>query len=194
MTTDSNPLNLFADWFDQASREIPDANAMTLATATPDGKPSARIVLLKSFDDRGFVFYTNYNSAKGKQLAVNPFAALVFFWQKLDRQVRIEGKGERVSAEESDEYFRSRPVGSQIGAHASPQSEIIPDRTFIEERYRGLEEKYAATSIPRPAQWGGYRVVPQTIEFWQGRANRLHDRIVYRRDKDGTWTQERLAP
>ena len=189
------PLRLFTRWFDEAARaDIPDANAMTLATATRNGKPSARVVLLKSFDERGFCFFTNYESVKGKQIDANPHVALVFFWQPLERQVRVEGVAARVCGEESDEYFRSRPVGSQIGALASPQSQVIPDREFLEARYDEIEKKLKDTSVPRPVHWGGYRVSPHVIEFWQGRTNRLHDRIVYRRENDGSWKRERLAP
>ncbi|MBX2992353.1 MAG: pyridoxamine 5'-phosphate oxidase [Bacteroidetes bacterium] len=190
----ANPIVEFQRWFDDATKAgIPDANAMALATATRAGKPSARIVLLKSFDDRGFCFFTNYSSEKGQQIAENPDAALVFFWQPLHRQVRIEGTIVRMTDADSDEYFRTRPRESQIGALVSPQSRVIPGREFLEERYRQLSQKYQDMVIPRPEHWGGFRLVPDSIEFWQGRENRLHDRLVYRKIGDG-WRVERLAP
>lgn len=165
---------------------------MTLATATRAGRVSARIVLLKDFDERGFCFFTNYKSAKAKELSGNPRAALVFFWQPLYRQVRIEGSVQQMSRAEANAYFLTRPYGSQIGAWASPQSEPIPDREFLENRAKEFERKYGE-KVPRPPHWGGYRVVPNTIEFWQGRENRLHDRLVYRRTQRG-WKIVRLAP
>jgi pyridoxamine 5'-phosphate oxidase len=189
-----SPITQFQNWFDEALQaNLPDVNAMTLATATVQGKVSARIVLLKSFDKRGFCFYTNYDSRKGKELAQNPGAALVFFWQSLERQVRVEGVVVRLSDEESNEYFHSRPFGSQIGAIASPQSREIPDRETLEAAYASLEEKYMNQIVPRPGHWGGYRLVPERVEFWQGRENRLHDRIVYTREGGG-WKRARLAP
>ena len=193
----SNPIQQFALWFHQAvDAELLEPNAMTLATATPDGKPTARIVLLKGFSDRGFVFYTNYDSLKGKQLIANPYAALVFLWDKLERQVRIEGTVEKLSPEESDEYFYSRPKASQLGAWASAQSETIANRKVLEQKLADLESKYADndTKIPRPPHWGGFRVIPQQIEFWQGRPSRLHDRLVYCLQDDGSWEIERLSP
>jgi len=192
---DVNPFKQFQKWFDQALRaQLPEPNAMTVATANFDGKPSARIVLLKEFDEQGFVFYTNYQSHKGQNLAQNPWAALVFWWAELERQVRIEGRVEQVSAAESEAYFHSRPLGSQLGAWASPQSQVIDSRDVLEQRLQELKLKYQNLEIPRPAHWGGYRVIPTAIEFWQGRPNRLHDRLHYRRGDDGNWVIERLAP
>ena len=171
-----------------------DVNAMTLATATPDGVPSARIVLLKEFDEHGFVFYSNYESQKGRELAANPRAALVFYWPDLERQVRISGRVEQVSREESERYFRSRPFGSRIGALASRQSERLTERDELEERVRRLTLQYKGDEVPLPSAWGGYRLVPATLEFWQGRPSRLHDRLRYTRAADGTWMVERLSP
>ena len=158
-----------------------------------DGKPSARIVLLKGFDERGFIFFSNYESNKGKALAENPNAALIFFWKEIERQIRIEGVTEKISAEESDEYFFSRPEGSRIGAWASPQSKIIKNRNVLEENVQRFSNKFK-NSIPRPPHWGGYRVMPELIEFWQGRSNRLHDRIQYTKTGSGSWKVDRLAP
>lgn len=191
-----NPIQQFAHWFDRAlDADLLEPNAMTLATATPDGQPSARIVLLKGFGDRGFTFYTNYDSDKGKQLQDNPQAALVFLWDKLERQVRIEGRVEKLSAEESDAYFHSRPKASQLGAWASAQSQKISSRQVLEANLAALETKYAqATEIPRPPHWGGFLVVPRLIEFWQGRPSRLHDRLIYCLQTDGTWQISRLSP
>ena len=191
---DPNPLNQFRIWFDQAvTAQLPEPNAMTLATATRDGVPSARIVLLKGLDDRGFVFYTNYESHKGRELADNPKAALVFLWTQLERQVRVEGDVERVAAAETEAYFHSRPIASQLGAWASPQSQVIPGRQFLEQRYEELEQQYQDQEVPLPPHWGGFRVIPQTIEFWQGRPSRLHDRLRYQL-QENTWKIERLAP
>ena len=196
--TDINPdpIQQFALWFHQAvDADLIEPNAMTLATATPDGKPAARIVLLKGFNERGFVFYTNYESYKGKQLITNPQAALVFLWHKLERQVRIEGKVEQLSATESDGYFHSRPKASQLGAWASDQSQKIASRQVLEENLAALETKYAnADKIPRPPHWGGFRVIPNQIEFWQGRPSRLHDRLVYCLQDDSNWQISRLSP
>jgi pyridoxamine 5'-phosphate oxidase len=194
-TVDRDPLKLFRRWFDEAiasGSRLPDA--MTLATATKEGKPSARMVLLKQVDDDGFVFYTNYNSRKARELDENPYAALVSYWVGLDRQVRVEGTVERVSAAESDEYFHTRPRESQLGALASPQSEVIESREFLEQRFRDFEGMYRDRSVARPAHWGGYRLKPNLIEFWQNRSGRLHDRILYERQADGSWTIKRLAP
>lgn len=191
---DPNPFVMFQAWLDRAlSENLPEANAMTLATAALDGKPSARIVLLRGVDENGFVFFTNYAGRKGKELRDNPFAALVFFWQPLHRQIRIEGRVQRISAPESDAYFHSRPRGSQLSSAASPQSQVIPDRQFLETRMQELDAKYP-NQVLRPAQWGGYRVVPDVFEFWQGRENRMHDRLRYTRGVNNTWKIERLAP
>jgi pyridoxamine 5'-phosphate oxidase len=194
-TVDRDPLHLFQRWLDEAiAAGIHLPEAMTLATSTPEGKPSARLVLLKGADERGFVFYTNYNSMKARELDVNPQAALVFYWPQLERQVRVEGKVERTSTDESDAYFKTRPRESQIGALASPQSEVIPSRDMLQQRVRELEELYRDREVERPAHWGGYRLQPERIEFWKGRPGRLHDRILYERQKDGSWHRFRLAP
>ncbi|MDW8146230.1 MAG: pyridoxamine 5'-phosphate oxidase [Roseiflexaceae bacterium] len=191
---DPDPLVQFQRWFDQAVElGLIEPNAMTLATATPDGRPSARMVLLKGVDNGGFVFFTNYESRKGVELTMNPWAALVFYWPELERQVRVEGRVERISPEESDAYFASRPNGSRIGAWASRQSSVIGSRAELEQRVAELERLYANREIPRPPFWGGFRVIPDAIEFWQGRPNRLHDRLRYRRDA-GRWIIERLSP
>jgi pyridoxamine 5'-phosphate oxidase len=190
-----DPFIQFGVWFDEvAQADIREPNAMTLATATPDGRPSARMVLLKGADARGFNFFTNYESRKGNELTANPRAALVFFWVQLERQVRVEGHVERLSSEESDAYFASRPEGSQLGAWASQQSAVLPGRGPLEARYEELRAQYEGHEAPRPPFWGGYRVVPETVEFWQGRVNRLHDRLRYRRQSDGSWVIERLSP
>lgn len=191
---DDDPFAQFRVWFAAAeARGLPKVNAMTLATATSDGRPSARIVLLKELDDRGFVFYTNYRSRKGAELSANPRAALVVYWDALDRQVRIEGTVEEVDAASSDAYFASRPRGSQIGAIASPQSQPLASRDLLEAKVAEIEKALGGAPPQRPATWGGYRVVPEMLEFWQGQPSRLHDRVVYRR-VDGVWTKERLAP
>ncbi|MEW5987436.1 MAG: pyridoxamine 5'-phosphate oxidase [Chloroflexota bacterium] len=192
---DPDPVVQFGRWFDDTQRaHLPEPTAMTLATATPDGRPSARLVLLKGFDQDGFVFYTNYGSRKGQELGDNPWAALVFWWPELSRQVRIEGRVERVSAAESDAYFQTRPRGNQLGAWASHQSQVISGREGLDERVAELAAQYQGRDIPRPSYWGGYRLHPHQVEFWQGRPNRLHDRLRYRRDDQGQWLIERLSP
>jgi len=189
----AEPFRQFARWFDDALRaDLPLPNAMTLATATSAGRPSARVVLLKGVDADGFVFYTNYESRKARELAVNPYASLVFLWTPMERQVRIEGAVEKVSAEESDEYFDSRPLGSRLGAWASPQSMPLPSRLTLATKVAAIMLRYG-TAPPRPPHWGGYRVRPDAIEFWQGRPDRLHDRLVYTKQAGG-WKIERLAP
>lgn len=189
-----DPMQQFRGWFGEAlSAGLHEPNAMTLATATPGGRPSARVVLLKGFDARGFVFYTNYEGRKGREIEENPRAALLFYWGELERQVRIEGSVSRVSEEESDAYYASRPRGSRLGALASEQSREIGGREVLEKRIEALKTEYEGRDVPRPAFWGGYRVEPEVVEFWQGRENRLHDRIVYRRQAGG-WKIGRLQP
>jgi pyridoxamine 5'-phosphate oxidase len=187
------PLEQFGKWFNEAlSAKLPEPTAMTLATADAAGRPSARIVLLKGFDAQGFVFYTNYESRKGRELAANARAALLFHWVELERQVRIEGQVEQVSPAQSDDYFRTRPYASQLGAWASPQSEVVKSRGELERRIGEIAGRYGK-DVPRPPHWGGYRLVPQRLEFWQGRPSRLHDRVCYRLDAE-KWVIERLAP
>lgn len=191
----SNPIDQFALWFNNAvEAQILEPNAMTLATADKSGSPSARIVLLKEFDQEGFTFFTNYHSRKGHDIDENPKACLLFFWVELERQIRIEGKVEKISQELSTEYFHSRPYGSQLGAHASPQSEVIPDRTFLENNLKALESQFGEGEIPKPLHWGGYKLIPESVEFWQGRSSRLHDRIRYTLNTNKNWIIERLAP
>ena len=193
-TIDRDPIKQFQIWFDEAiAVKLPMPEAMTLATATPDGKPSARMVLLKQVDHDGFVFFTNYNSAKAEQLDANPYAALVFYWSQLDRQVRVEGSVVRTSEQESQEYFRTRPRESQIGAWASAQSQAISSRAVLEQRAQELEAMYSDREVDCPDFWGGYRLKPERIEFWKSRIGRLHDRILYQRDPFG-WSISRLAP
>ena len=190
----ADPFKQFERWFDAttaAGLHLP--NALILATADARGMPSARAVLLKGYDESGFVFYTNYASRKGRELADNPHACLLFSWVELERQVRIEGPVQKVSASESDEYFALRPLGSRLGAWASPQSETVPDRAALEARFADAQRRFG-DAVPRPPHWGGYRVIPRAIEFWQGRENRLHDRLLYRREGGKGWTIERLAP
>ena len=191
----SDPIKQFSIWWDEAvSAEIDEVNAMTLSTVKSDGIPASRIVLLKGYDERGFVFYTNYESNKGKQISENASVSLLFFWKEVERQVRIQGICERVSAEESDAYFYSRPLGSQLGAWASPQSQAIETRAILESKAAELELQYRDVKIPRPPHWGGLRVMPIELEFWQGRNNRLHDRIVYTKTPTENWEIKRLAP
>jgi pyridoxamine 5'-phosphate oxidase len=193
-TIDRDPIKQFQLWFSEAiAAKLPMPDAMTLATATPDGKPSARMVLLKQVDHDGFVFFTNYRSAKAEQLDTNPYAALVFYWAQLDRQVRVEGSVVRTSAQESRDYFKTRPRESQIGAWASEQSRAIHSRDVLEQRAQELETLYCDRDIDCPEHWGGYRLKPERIEFWKSRIGRLHDRILYQRD-GATWTITRLAP
>lgn len=190
----ANPIEQFQRWMDEAiAAEAMEANAMSLATANAAGQPSVRIVLLRGLDDRGFVFFTNYESHKGRDLEENPHASLGFFWPELERQVRIMGKVAKVSTEESDAYFNSRPRGSKIGAWASPQSDVIESRDLLDYRAKDYDAKYKNETVERPPHWGGYRLDPHTIEFWQGRESRLHDRIQYVQN-DGVWQIQRLAP
>jgi pyridoxamine 5'-phosphate oxidase len=190
-----DPIAQFTGWWKEAlAAEIDEINAMTLATASPQGIPDARIVLLKDYDTRGFVFFTNYTSSKGQQLEANPHASLVFFWKELERQVRIRGTVERVSAEDSDQYYNSRPEGSRIGAWASPQSQVIANREWLDLEDQKYKELFTTKPIVRPPHWGGYRIKPVEIEFWQGRSSRLHDRLLYTLQEGGSWKIERLAP
>ena len=192
---DKNAIKQFGKWWEEAvSSKIDEVNAMTLATASIDALPSARIVLLKEFSEKGFVFFSNYESYKAQQLAENPKACLVFFWKELERQVRITGLIEKITATQSDDYFKSRPESSRIGAWASPQSRVIEDRNWLDEKFNELVNKMEGTAIPRPPHWGGYIVKPVVIEFWQGRPSRLHDRIQYTLEENGEWKIERLAP
>ena len=190
----ADPIAQFSRWFDEAvAAQVPEPNAMTLATVDAYGQPAARIVLLKAVDARGFVFHTNYDSRKGRDIGANARVALVFFWPELERQVRVEGRAERVSARESDDYFGERPRASQLGAWASPQSTPIADRGALEARFEEAEKRFASQNVPRPPNWGGVRVAAERVEFWQGRASRLHDRLVFSRAGAG-WSIARLAP
>jgi pyridoxamine 5'-phosphate oxidase len=190
-----DPIQQFTTWFAEAlTSQLIDANAMTLATASAKGEPSARTVLLKGADANGFVFYTNYDSAKGRDLAANPRASLLFFWAELERQVRINGSVMKTTAAESDAYFHSRPLESQISAAISDQSRPVADRSHLERRYAEWAAKYKDSVVPLPTNWGGYRLTPDAIEFWQGRKSRLHDRLLYTRQPDGSWSRSRLAP
>ena len=189
-----NPMEVFNVWLDFAINSgLTEPNAMTVATATADGKPSARVVLLKEVNDNGFVFFTNYMSRKGRELIVNPEVAIVFDWHNLERQVRVEGRAEKLSAEESEAYFNERPEDAKIGAWASPQSKIVKDREELEKHLEEIEEQFEDMPVHRPSHWGGYLIRPSVIEFWQGRPSRMHDRIVYYKTEDG-WTMHRLAP
>ena len=190
-----DPFRQFEKWFQEAeAAKLPEPNAMVLATATRDGRPSARTVLLKGLDGRGFVFYSNYESRKGRELDGNPRATLAFPWFPMERQVIVEGVVAKVAREECEAYFHSRPRQSQLGAWVSQQSSLIPGRDVLEESLKALEKKYAGGQVPLPPHWGGWRLAPESVEFWQGRRNRLHDRLRYRREKDGAWVVERLAP
>jgi pyridoxamine 5'-phosphate oxidase len=189
-----NPFEQFSLWYNEAlNAGFLHPDAMTLAASTKDGKPSARIVLLKSFDDDGFIFFTNYSSKKGKELIENPFASLMFYWDKLDKQVRIEGSTEMITKQESEEYFHSRPRGSQLGALASEQSRVIENRRVLEDKFDELNKKFEGKEIPMPVNWGGFKLIPDYFEFWQSRDNRLHDRICYVKENDN-WKIKRLAP
>ncbi|MFO7658848.1 MAG: pyridoxamine 5'-phosphate oxidase [Bacteroidales bacterium] len=190
----SDPFTQFRYWFNDAVKAIhTDANAMMLATADQDGKPSARVLLLKGFDQNGFTFFTNYESKKGQQLAINPYATIVFYWKELERQVRVEGRVDKTSRKESDDYFNIRPEGSRIGAWTSPQSKPIPDRHYLDRLQQDLSRLFSSKPLERPENWGGYRLMPNLFEFWQGRENRLHDRFEYKLEK-GEWIIRRLAP
>lgn len=192
---ESNPILQFKKWWTEALKSrIIEPNAMTLATTNASGRPSARIVLLKGFREEGFIFFTNYDSRKGKEIEANPFVSIVFLWKEIERQVRIEGEAVKISQEESDAYFASRPRESRIGAWSSPQSKVIPDRRILEQNVRLYDEKFNSEDIPRPKNWGGYVVRPDSIEFWQGGPGRLHDRLHYKIDEQKNWTIERLAP
>lgn len=192
---EQHPVKQFEKWWEEAiNGQLDEPNAMTLATSTPEGRPSARIVLLKSFDTDGFIFFTNYESRKGVEMAANPQVSLLFFWRELERQVRIDGIVSKTDAAISDEYYRTRPLGSRIGAIASPQSRVIPHRSFLEEQVNIIAAKYVLEEPARPQHWGGYIVKPTLVEFWQGRSNRLHDRVQYTLAEGGAWQIDRLAP
>jgi pyridoxamine 5'-phosphate oxidase len=191
---ESSPIDQFQKWFEQITLlGLPDPNAMVLSTSGADNRPSSRLVLLKEFSSEGFSFFTNYNSRKGKQIDENPYGCLLFAWHFLERQIRIEGKIKKLSAQKSDQYFENRPVRSRVGAWTSPQSEVIPSREYLEEREKNFRDEFNPDSVPRPPEWGGYILTPTTFEFWQGRENRLHDRFEYREEGSG-WNIVRLAP
>jgi pyridoxamine 5'-phosphate oxidase len=192
--SDPDPMRQFSLWFEQLRDIEPDPTAMALATATPDGRPSVRTVLLKGVDDRGFVFYTNYESRKAREMEATGRASLLFFWRALERQVRIDGTVERVSPAESDAYFATRPLDSRLSVYASRQSEAIESRDILEDAFERAKRSYGESPVPRPGWWGGYRIVPDEFEFWQGRVSRLHDRLRYKKQDDGAWRRERLAP
>lgn len=192
---EKHPVKQFEKWWQDAiNSQLDEPNAMTLATSTPEGRPSSRIVLLKSFDTAGFIFFTNYESRKGVEMAANPQVSLLFFWRELERQVRIDGTVSKADAAISDEYYRTRPLGSRIGAIASPQSRVIPHRSFLEEQVNIIAAQYVLEEPARPQHWGGYIVKPMLVEFWQGRSNRLHDRVQYTLTEGGAWNIDRLAP
>ena len=192
---ESDPIRQFRAWYDQAvAAGLAEPNAMTVATSGRDGRPSARVVLMRGFDDRGFAFFTNYDSRKGSEIEANPFACCVFFWQAMERQVRVEGAVVRVPESESDEYFAGRPRMSKLGAWVSHQSGVVAGREVLETEMKALQDRYPGDEVPRPPHWGGYRVVPDAVEFWQGRRSRLHDRLIYRRADAGGWKVERLSP
>lgn len=191
---DADPVRQFEDWYEDVADQLAQPNAMVLASADIDGRPGARALLLRGFDDRGMVFFTNYESAKGRALDSNPRGELLFLWLEVHRQVRVSGPVERISAAESDTYFAGRPRYSQIGAWASPQSEVVADRATLDRMVAEVEQRFADREVPRPPHWGGYRIEPETWEFWQGRSDRLHDRVRYRSDGRGSWVRERLAP
>lgn len=191
---DPNPMRQFAQWFEQVRGTEADPTAMALATASPDGRPSLRTVLLKGIDDRGYVFFTNYESRKAREMEATGRASLLFFWRSLERQVRIDGVPERISPLESDAYFASRPLDSRLSVYASKQSEVIESRELLEEAFERVRRTYGDGLVPRPDWWGGYRIVPDEFEFWQGRTSRLHDRLRYVKQPDGAWRRDRLAP
>ena len=192
--SDANPMRQFAHWFEQVRDLEPDPTAMALATASPDSRPSVRTVLLKAIDDRGYIFYTNYESRKAREMEATGRASALFFWRSVERQVRIDGTVERISPAESDAYFETRPLDSRMSVYASKQSEPIPSRDVLEEAFERVKRTYGDGPVPRPDWWGGYRIVPDEFEFWQGRTSRLHDRLRYMKCTDGSWRRERLAP